>query len=156
MRVQASGSGETCGAILSMLPTWFGIEEANAAYVATAETTPATVASVGGRDVGLTLITRHFPNAAEVHLMAIAPEFHRRGIGTAMLRVAERGLAADGVRFLQVKTLSAGRVDAGYEKTRAFYRAYGFVPLEEFPSLWDLSNPALQLIKTVNPAERER
>ena len=81
--------------------------------------------------------------------MAVMPEHHRRGIGRAMLDCAEKFLAADGVRFLQVKTLSSARPDEGYDKTRAFYLAYGFVPLEEFPLLWDPANPALQLIKTV-------
>jgi GNAT superfamily N-acetyltransferase len=149
LRDQATGSGDVCKAILSTLPTWFGIPEANADYIAMAEMTPCIVASIGERDVGITTITRHFPESAEVHLMAIVPEHHRQGIGRAMLEHAEASLADDGVRFLQVKTLSPRRDDAGYEKTRAFYLAYGFVPLEEFPELWDPSNPALQLIKTV-------
>ena len=66
-----------------------------------------------------------------------------------MLRRVEDTLAAQGVEFLQVKTLSAARPDADYDKTRAFYLAYGFRPLEEFPTLWDPSNPALQLIKSI-------
>ena len=66
-----------------------------------------------------------------------------------MLRHLESGLAASGVEFLQVKTLSAARPDAGYDATRAFYLAYGFRPLEEFPTLWDPANPALQMIKAV-------
>ena len=134
---------------LATLPTWFGIEEANAAYIAAAATTPTIVASVDRRDVGLTIITRHFPHAAEVHLMAVVPELHRQGIGRSMLELAEESLATDGVRYLQVKTLSPRRDDAGYAKTRAFYEGYGFVALEEFPELWDPSNPALQLVKTV-------
>ena len=54
-----------------------------------------------------------------------------------------------GVEFLQVKTLSGKHPDEGYKKTRAFYLADGFRPLEEFPNLWGLENPALQLIKVV-------
>ena len=53
-----------------------------------------------------------------------------------MLSHAEQQLAADGVEFLQVKTLAPGKPDDGYEKTRAFYVAYGFRALEEFPDLW--------------------
>jgi hypothetical protein len=53
---------------------------------------------------------------------------------------------------LQVKTLSASRPDPGYDKTRAFYLAFGFRPLEEFPTLWYPSNPALQLIKSIGPS----
>jgi hypothetical protein len=66
-----------------------------------------------------------------------------------MLELAETSLGARGVEFLQVKTLSPARPDAGYAKTRAFWLACGFRPLEEFPTLWDADNPALQLIKTV-------
>ena len=93
----------------------------------------------------------HSPYAAEIYLMAIKPTFHRHGIGTLMLRRVEAGLVRDGVELLQVKTLSAARVDEGYAKTRAFWLASGFRPLEEFPTLWDPSNAALQLIKTVPP-----
>jgi len=92
---------------------------------------------------------RHSAYAAEVYVMAVLPEFHRQGIGQALLRHAEGILANDGVEFLQVKTLSPNKPDDGYDKTRAFYVACGFRPLEEFPDLWDRDNPALQMIKVV-------
>jgi hypothetical protein len=50
-----------------------------------------------------------------------------------------------------VKTLSSAEPDSGYDATRAFYLAYGFRPLEEFPTLCDPSKPALQLIEAVPP-----
>ena len=120
------GGGPTCALLLDQLPTWFGIPEANAAYVAAADTHPSVIASVDGVDVGITTVTHHSPYAAEVHLMAVAPAHHRHGIGTAMLRHLEGRLADAGVEFLQVKTLSAAHPDAGYAATRAFYLAYGF------------------------------
>lgn len=70
-----------------------------------------------------------------------------------MLHHAERRLAKSGVEFLQVKTLSEKRPDPNYDKTREFYLAQGFRPLEEFSTLWDPSNPALQLIKSLSPAD---
>jgi hypothetical protein len=45
-----------------------------------------------------------------------------------------------------VKTLGASRESEHYARTRRFYEARGFVPLEEFPNLWP-GNPALQLVK---------
>ncbi len=54
--------------------------------------------------MGLLTIVRHSPYAAEVYVMAVLPEFHRRGIGRALLLHAETMLALDGVEFLQVKT----------------------------------------------------
>jgi GNAT superfamily N-acetyltransferase len=81
--------------------------------------------------------------------MAILPELHRQGIGRALLRRAEALLAADDVELLQVKTLGPSKPDDGYDKTRAFYLAYGFRPVEEFRDLWDPDNPALQMIKVI-------
>jgi hypothetical protein len=83
--------------------------------------------------------------------MAVKRSQHRVGVGTAMLRHVEANLAADGVEFLQVKTLSAARPHVGYDATRAFYLACGFRPLEEFPTLCTRPTPALQLIKTISP-----
>ena len=145
------GAGAICRTILDVLPSWFGIPEANEGYVETANTHASVIASVGGDDVGITTVKQHSPFAAEVYLMAVKPTHHRMGVGTAMLRQLEARLAEGGVEFLQVKTLSASCPDAGYDATRAFYLAYGFRPLEEFPTLWDPDNPALQLIKTVPP-----
>ena len=148
-RIEESGCGAICGSILDALPHWFGIPESVADYVAVADRAPSVVASTGGRDIGITTVVRHSPYAAEVYVMGVLPEYHRHGVGRAMLRAAEARLAREGVEFLQVKTLSPSKPDDGYERTRAFYLAYGFRPLEEFPLLWNPDNPALQLIKTV-------
>jgi GNAT superfamily N-acetyltransferase len=153
LREVSGGAGPACAAILRELPTWFGIPESNRDYIDTADTHPGVLATLGDEDVAITTVKHHSPYAAEIYLMAVWPACHRRGIGRRMLRVVEARLAADGVEFLQVKTLSAARVDEGYAKTRAFWLASGFRPLEEFPTLWDPSNPALQLIKTLAPRQ---
>ncbi len=134
---------------MTSLPAWFGIPSSVEDYVATADRSPTVIASLGDEDVGLLTLVRHSRYAAEVYVMAVLPELHRRGIGLALLRHAEGMLAADGVEFLQVKTLAPSKPDEGYAKTRAFYLACGFRPLEEFRDLWDAENPALQLIKVV-------
>jgi GNAT superfamily N-acetyltransferase len=148
-RIQATGTGETCGRILRTLPAWFGVPASVDDYVATADRSPSVVASLWDEDVGLLTLVRHSRFAAEVYVMAVLPDLHRHGIGRALLEHAEAMLAADGVEFLQVKTLAPSKPDLGYEKTRAFYLAYGFRPLEEFADLWDAENPALQMIKVV-------
>ena len=149
MRIQATGSGATCRRILNALPKWFGIPASVDEYVVSADSSPTVIASLGPEDVGLLTIVRHSRYAAEVSMMAVLPELHRHGIGRALLSHAEALLATDGVEFLQVKTLAPSKPDEGYEKTRAFYFAYGFRPLEEFRDLWDADNPALQMIKVV-------
>jgi catechol 2,3-dioxygenase-like lactoylglutathione lyase family enzyme/GNAT superfamily N-acetyltransferase len=155
LRDQTAGSGPTCRGILDALPTWFGIPEAVDDYVAVADRTPSVIASIAGVDVGIVTVIRHSRYAAEIHLMAVLQEHHRRGIGRAMLNHVEAALVHDGVEFLQVKTLSDKHPDVGYAKTRAFYRACGFRPLEEFPDLWDPQNPALQMIKSIHRGSLE-
>jgi ribosomal protein S18 acetylase RimI-like enzyme len=149
IRDQPVGAGETCRRILRSLPTWFGIPASVEDYVAAADRSPTIVASLGDEEVGLVTLTRHSRYAAEVYVMAVLPQFHRQGIGRALLRHAEATLAADGVEFLQVKTLAPSKPDEGYDETRKFYLAYGFRPLEEFRDLWDAENPALQMIKAI-------
>jgi ribosomal protein S18 acetylase RimI-like enzyme len=149
LRDQPIGSGSTCRSILGALPAWFGIEASVEHYIAVAERSPTVIASIDGADVGFVTVISHSLYAAEVYVMAVLPEHHRRGIGRTMLERVERSLGRAGVEFLQVKTLSTSRPDEGYAMTRAFYLAYGFRPLEELPDLWDPQNPALQMIKSV-------
>ena len=136
--------------ILRRLPEWFGIEQSLRDYVDDARRLPTyLVRDPDDIVVGVLLVKRHFPSAAEVHLMAVDRAWHRRGVGRALLRALEADLAAEGVRFLQVKTLSAARPDENYARTREFYLAQGFTPLEEFSDLWDEHNPCLQLVKSL-------
>ncbi len=138
---------QTAERLLRLLPEWFGIESSTQEYVEDARHLPTYLATPDGRPpVGILLVRRHFPAAAEVHLIAVHPEWHRRGVGRRLLSAVERDLAADGVRLLQVKTLGASRPDAGYERTRQFYVGMGFLPLEEMPDLWP-GNPCLIMVK---------
>ncbi len=150
LRVEPAGSGAICRGILAMLPTWFGIPESVADYVAKADTNPTVVASAEGDDVGLLTLVTHTPYAAEVYVMGVLPAYHRQGIGRAMLERAEAWLSERDIEYLQVKTLSPRHPDPGYAKTRAFYLACGFRPLEEFRGLWGADQPALQLIKALS------
>lgn len=146
-------------ALLRTVPEWFGIEESNAGYVEAARHLPTYLARprfpdrlAAGADaspVGVLLVSRHFPGAAEIHLMVVARSQHRRGVGRALVGAVERDLAADGVRLLQVKTSGPSDPDPGYAKTRLFYEAMGFAPLEELAGLWD-TNPCLIMIKVLS------
>jgi ribosomal protein S18 acetylase RimI-like enzyme len=151
LQLRETGGGAVCRDILATLPTWFGLPDSVAGYVALAERTPTLVAGLGGEDAGFVTVVRHGPQSAEVAVMGVRPDHHRHGIGRALLQRAESDLARDGVEFLQVKTLSSRHPDEGYARTRAFYLAYGFVVLEEFPHLWSDDQPAVLLIKTVPP-----
>jgi GNAT superfamily N-acetyltransferase len=134
--------------LLGLLPSWFGIPQANAAYVEAATRLPGLAARSGTEPepIGVLLYRRHFPEAAEVHLMAVAPSWHRRGVGRALVATVVADLSTDGCRLLQVKTLGATHPDQGYARTRAFYHAVGFLPLEETNDLWP-GNPCLIMVK---------
>lgn len=149
LRVEPSGSGAACRRVMVALPGWFGIERSVDEYARVADRTPTVLASVGDRDVGFLTVVRHTSRVAEIHVMGVLPEFHRRGVGRRMLGHAERALVADGVELLQVKTLSATKADEGYARTRAFYLASGFRPVEELPDLWGPENPALLMAKSL-------
>jgi GNAT superfamily N-acetyltransferase len=154
LRLEVAGAGAVCRAILAELPQWFGIPAAVEEYVAFCDRSTTIVASVGKRDVGFLGIARHSVHSAEVHVMGVLPDYHRRGVGRRLLEYCERFLVAEGVDYLQVKTLSSRREHEGYGRTRAFYGAMGFRLLEEFPLLWDPANPALQLVKCLrHPSE---
>ena len=135
--------------VLRDLPNWFGIEESTRAYIEHAATLPTFAAEP---DLGFLCVKQHTPRAAEVYVMGVREEQHRRGIGRALIAEAEEWCRARGVRYLQVKTLGPSRPDpGGYDETRAFYEAVGFVALEELHGLWDEENPTLILVKDVGP-----
>ena len=140
--------------LLRALPEWFGLEDALAQYVRDAESAPTYLAcdSATGTVVGALLIRIHYPESAEIHLMAVDPQWHRRGVGQALVETAERDLMASGTRMLQVKTLGPSDPDEFYARTLAFYRAMGFVPLQEFKEYWP-GNPCLILVKSLSTAE---
>jgi GNAT superfamily N-acetyltransferase len=81
----------------------------------------------------------------------VRPELHRRGVGRALVGSAEEWCGAEGVQYLQVKTLGPSAADEGYQRTRAFYFALGFVPLEETTAFWGERQPALILVKHLVP-----
>jgi GNAT superfamily N-acetyltransferase len=149
---------DTVQRLLRLLPGWFGIDSANAEYVEKARELPAYLAWPGAEPLthsgprqpsGALLAIRHFPQAAEIYLMAVDPDMHRRGAGRALVNALEADLIADGVELLQVKTLGPSRPDAGYARTRQFYAGMGFRALEEVAGLWP-DNPCLIMVKSLS------
>ena len=140
-------TSETCAPILKSLSDWFGIEEAVQHYLEEIERLPTFLAYRSDDVVGFLSIKQHFPHAAEIYVMGTNPDLHRQGIGRELLETAQTYLRAKNVEYLQVKTLSPSREDENYARTRKFYTALGFRPLEEFKDLWGSDNPCLLMIK---------
>lgn len=139
--------------LLATVPEWFGIPEANAEYIDAARTKETwSVRDASGEVVGVTLLDRHNPISAEVHLTVVDRAHHGEGIGTAMIRAVVDAARADGVRLLQVKTLGASHPDAGYARTRHFYERCGFLPLEE-TDLWGEASPCLIMVTPLAPSD---
>lgn len=132
--------------ILRSIPEWFGVKEATRAYIAEAAQLPTWIATLGPRDAGFITVRRHFDEAAEVHCIAVHREFHGHGAGTALMRWAEEHLRAQGVRYLQVKTMGPSRTNAEYARTLHFYLRRGFARMEEINGLWP-GLPCLILVK---------
>jgi ribosomal protein S18 acetylase RimI-like enzyme len=138
-----------CIPILRMLPDWFGIEAAILNYEQEIENLPTFLVEANGQVLGFLSLKQHNPFSAEIYVMAVRPEAHRGGIGRALVEAAEFYARKLGVQYLQVKTLGPSNPDASYVKTRAFYEAVGFRPLEEFKKIWDENNPCLVMVKQV-------
>jgi len=142
---------DDCEAILRSLPKWFGIEKALQMYVRDSSQLPSFGFESGKQLGGFISLKEHFPRAWEVHCIAVSARERNRGIGTKLLEHAESWLVSQGVRFLQIKTIADTSPDPYYAETREFYLRKGYEPIEVFPELWAPTNPALQLVKHLEP-----
>lgn len=142
---------EAVRTILAALPDWFGIPSANEHYVRAAGEKESYLARVDGAVVGAALVDRHFPQTGEIHLIAVLPERHGGGVGSALLEAIEEDLRGDGAQLLEVKTVGESFEDPGYAATRAFYAARGFLPLEEMTD-YDWDGPTLIMVKLLSPS----
>jgi GNAT superfamily N-acetyltransferase len=67
----------------------------------------------------------------ELYIMGVRPEYHRQGIGRALINRVETILRQQSIEYWQVKTLAYSHPDKFYARTRAFYFSMGFRPLED-------------------------
>jgi GNAT superfamily N-acetyltransferase len=147
MRALRPGDPPACERILRALPEWFGIESSLVAYVRDLESLETEIAEVAGQVAAFLALRRHTVQAAEIHVMAVDPVRRRTGLGRALVARAETRLRLAGVALLQVKTRGPSAPDPGYEQTRKFYEALGFLPLEETTAFWGEADPCLVMVK---------
>jgi ribosomal protein S18 acetylase RimI-like enzyme len=90
--------------------------------------------------VGFLTLQRHFDHAAEITWMAVHARHRRRGIGRDLIDRLCGDLVAEGRRLLLVLTVSPSDMGEeppdGYQATRAFYQAMGFILARDLPELW--------------------
>ena len=135
-----------CEKILRSLPQWFGIESAIVDYIKDVQAMETWVA-IDSNAIGFISLKKHNQQTAEIHVVGLLPEFHGKKVGSKLVQMAEESLRSQGFKFLTVKTLSESRPDINYDKTRKFYLSSGFIPLEEFKTLWGEHNPCLMMLK---------
>jgi ribosomal protein S18 acetylase RimI-like enzyme len=140
--------GAICREVLESLPEWFGVPASIDAYVSAADGLPMLACfEPVGDVVGFESVKIHTLAAAEVYVMSVRRAWHRRGIGRALIEAAAQLARCRGARFLTVKTLSPSNPDPNYAAARLFYEAMGFLPIEEFPMLWNADNPCLLMLR---------
>lgn len=138
---------DICKTVLRALPDWFGIEESTLNYIEAARELAFFAVEEQDVPVGFAAVKVHTAYAAELYVMGILEAYHRRGIGRQLIERCAAHCRGLGLTFLTVKTLDESARSEHYDRTRAFYLAQGFLPLEVFPTLWDPSNPCLFLAK---------
>ena len=126
--------------ILEALPDWFGIPEAREGYIEKSAGQPFFAAFDGEAPIGFLYLVQTGRDTAELYVMGVLREYHRRGVGRALFAAAKRRARELGYSFLQVKTVQMGRYPE-YDATNRFYLALGFREFEVFPTLWDEWNP---------------
>lgn len=146
IRRMNDGEAATCEAILRSLTNWFALEDALQQYRRDIEVMETYVAVRGDEIVGFLTLNQHNLHTTEVHVMAVREEAHGHGIGRALMEHAEQLCISRSVEYLEVKTLGPSTPSEYYARTRHFYLALGFRPLEEL-NLWGAENPCLIMIK---------
>ena len=151
VRPLSAADADACDAVIRSLPYHFGDEAGRRECARAVRASDGLVAVLDGRVVGFLTVQRHFETSAEITWMAVHAAHRGRGVGRALIERLCRELRAEGRRLLLVMTLAAshdeGDVADGYARTRAFYRALGFIPAREFArgTLWP-NSPALLLV----------
>ena len=114
-----------------------------------ARTSPTLIATEEGADVGFLTLKVQTRQAAEITAMGVLPNWHRHGIGRALVGEAFLFARNQGARLLQVKTLGPSDPDVNYARTRSFYEALGFIALEETTAFWGEANPCLIMVRVL-------
>ena len=144
-----SEKSDICNNTLRALPDWFGSEPSIIDYTENVQQMPFYAAYQENKAAGFVAIKVHNQHTAEIYVMGILKEYHRQGIGKALISQCINYCKEHKKDFLTVKTLDASSNHKPYNKTRHFYLSTGFKPLEVFPQLWDKDNPCLFMCRYI-------
>lgn len=136
-----------CHRVLSDLPQWFGIPEANLEYCSEVKKHRFMAVYHGESEVGFAAIKKNNAFVAELFVMGILAQYHRMGFGRALVQFIVDDIRQKGFQYLEVKTLDESAKSEHYQRTRKFYLNQGFIPLDVLENEWGKENPCLIMIK---------
>lgn len=144
-----SKKSEVTNYILRELPEWFGIEKSIVEYVENVKDRDFFAVYDNESPVGFVCLKYNNAYTAEVYVMGILKEYHKKGIGKQLILKCEEKAKLNNIKYLMVKTLGESHSDENYKKTRLFYNKVGFYPLEEIKEIWGKENPCLIMVKNI-------
>jgi ribosomal protein S18 acetylase RimI-like enzyme len=136
--------------IMHSLPEWFSPPEDIDKKAIMHMEQPFFAAYDGDAPIGFITLKIHNQYAADIFNLGVLEQFHRQGVGRRLLEAAEQYCRNCSYLYLTVKTLDSSAEYEPYERTRAFYRKMGFVPLEVFATFWNEENPCLFMVKRLS------
>ena len=139
--------------ILEALPDWFGVPESREAYIRESGGQLLFAAYDADLPVGFICLKETGKDTAELSVLGVLKEYHRKGIGRALFLQAKEAAIGRGYSFLQVKTVRMG-VYEDYDNTNRFYLALGFKEFEVLPMLWDEKNPCQIYVMALKQGKR--
>jgi ribosomal protein S18 acetylase RimI-like enzyme len=169
IRPLRASDAKCCNQIIASLPYRFGQEDGRQECALAVRSQPGLAAMLDEAVVGFLTLQRHFDHAAEITWMAVHASHRHHGIGRALINRLCQDLAAEGRRLLLALTVSPSdpgwEPPDGYQATRAFCQAMGFVLARDLPGLWPkdtavlLVRPLLQALRghrrtTLDSAQR--
>ena len=133
--------------IMHALPAWFSPPEDIDKKSLIHRDYPFFAAYDFDEPIGFAALKIHNEYTADIYNLGVLEEYHRQGIGRLLIEAAEQFCVRGGYLYLTVKTLDSSAEYEPYERTRAFYKKMGFIPLEVFTTFWNEENPCLFLAK---------
>lgn len=135
--------------IMSALPAWFSPQSDILKKSVEHRSYPFFAAYQNNESIGFVCLKLHNEYTAEIYNLAILEKAQRCGVGHMLLEKCVNYCHCQNIKYMTVKTLDASANYKPYERTRAFYKKEGFIPLEVFYNYWNADNPCLFLIKDI-------
>jgi ribosomal protein S18 acetylase RimI-like enzyme len=149
IRQLAQVDAEACDAIVATLPYHFGDDQGRRDCAAAVRLQAGLAAERDRQVIGFLIVEPRFADCAEITWMAVRADQRRRGVGRMLLDRLAADTSAAGRHFLLVLTVSPSdgpdEIPDGYQATRAFYQANGFVLARDFAGYWESDTPVLMV-----------